>query len=258
MVTAQGMIRFDRARAIGESFEIAIDGRPVRIDIRRSSRARRYTLRLQNATGTPLLVIPAQGTVERGIAFAESQAGWLGSRMARLPERVAFVEGAEIPLRGVPHRLCHAGTVRNPGGGAVRVVQAAGGDLPQLRVAGGADHMARRLTDWLKAEARRDLEPAVITYTGKLGVRAKRITIRDQASRWGSCSARGTLSFSWRLVLAPPMVLDYLAAHEATHLVEMNHSPRFWKTLRAMAPHTREAEAWLKRHGTSLFRYGPR
>ncbi len=241
-------------RATAESFEITVDGRAVRIDIRRSSRARRYTLRLQNATGMPLLVVPAHGTVERGIAFARSQAGWLGSRMARLPERIAFVDGAEIPLRGVPHRLCRSGALR----GTVRVVPAGADDPAQLRVAGGAEHMARRLTDWLKAEARRDLEPVVMAYTETLGVRAKRITIRDQASRWGSCSARGTLSFSWRLVLAPPVVLDYLAAHEATHLTEMNHSPRFWKTLRAIAPHTDEAEAWLKRHGTSLFRYGPR
>lgn len=123
---------------------------------------------------------------------------------------------------------------------------------------GEKEHFARRLTDWLKKEARTDLEPAVLSYSSRLKVRPKRLSIRDQSTRWGSCSVSGTLSFSWRLVLAPPMVLDYLAAHEVTHLLEMNHSQRFWRTLERIAPDTPKAEAWLKRHGAVLFRYGPR
>jgi predicted metal-dependent hydrolase len=210
---------------------------------------------VQNATGEPLLVIPSHGNLERGIAFARSQAGWLRERLKRLPDRVPFEVGEEIPLRGVPHVLKHSGTSR----GTVQIATPAeGAAMPEILVSGGREHMSRRLVDWLKTEARRDLEPPVLAYAANLGVRPKRITVRDQTSRWGSCSASGTLSFSWRLVLAPPFVLDYLAAHEVTHMVEMNHSARFWKTLDEIAPHTGQAESWLKRNGTSLFRYGPR
>ncbi|MEJ8572448.1 M48 family metallopeptidase [Microbaculum marinum] len=248
---------FRRARKIDipEAVEIAVDGRPVRIAVRHSSRASRYTLRVQNATGEPLLVIPAHGNLDRAMAFARSQAGWLRERLRRMPERVPFADGCEILLRGDPHLLRHTGRSR----GTVELAASPlPGMLPEIRVSGGPEHMSRRLVDWLKAEARRDLELSVQVHTAKLGVRAKRITVRDQTSRWGSCSTSGTLSFSWRLVLAPPFVLDYLAAHEVAHLVEMNHSARFWKTLERICPQTRQAEAWLKANGTSLFRYGPR
>ena len=116
--------------------------------------------------------------------------------------------------------------------------------------------MSRRITDYLKRQAKRDLEVAVKRYTEMLGVTYRRISIRDQASRWGSCSTSGVLSFSWRLVLAPRYVLDYLAAHETAHLVEMNHSSRFWRLLRRICPEMERAKAWLDVHGTDLHRYG--
>jgi predicted metal-dependent hydrolase len=244
-----------RARSLDfpDSLEIRIDGRPVVIAVRRSVRARRYTLRLVPTTGEPLLVIPARGSLERGIAFAQSQAGWLRERLRTIPGPIPFVDGAEIPLRGKPHVLRAVGGLRG-------TVEVRGRDsdtgLSKIRVPGEDAHVPRRVTDWLKKQARADLEPAVLGYAARLGVRPKRISIRDQSSRWGSCSASGTLSFSWRLILAPPLVLDYLAAHEVTHLVEMNHSARFWRTLEAIAPETRKAEAWLKGHGSGLFRYG--
>lgn len=245
-----------RARTLDlpDSLEIRIDGQPVRIGVRRSTRARRYTLRMVPTTGEPLLVIPVRGNLERGRDFAQSQAGWLRERLRTVPGPIPFVDGAEIPLRGKPHVLRHSGGLRG-------TIEARGRDsetgLSAIHVPGEEEHFARRLTDWLKKQARADLEPAVLAYAGKLRVRPKRITIRDQSSRWGSCSASGTLSFSWRLILAPPLVLDYLAAHEVAHLVEMNHSPRFWRTVEAIAPDTHKAEAWLKRHGSGLFRYGP-
>lgn len=238
-----------------ESFDVVIDGQAVRIAIRRSTRARRYTLRLSHATGEPLLVIPPRGSLQRGLDFARSQTDWLRERLKRMPGLVLFEDGAEIPFRGKPHVLRHTGALRG-------IVQAQGRDaetgLTAIRVPGEIAHFPRRVTDWLKKEARADLEPAVFAHAARLQVKPKRIAIRDQSSRWGSCSANGTLSFSWRLILAPPLVLDYLAAHEVTHLVEMNHSPRFWRTLERIAPETPKAEAWLKAHGATLFRYGAR
>jgi predicted metal-dependent hydrolase len=117
-------------------------------------------------------------------------------------------------------------------------------------------HVARRLREFLEREARRDISAAVKHHTANLGVPAKRITVRDTKSRWGSCSSSGALSFSWRLILAPPFILDYLAAHEVAHLKEMNHSHRFWRVVRQLCPGMEEAEKWLKRHGSDLHKFG--
>jgi predicted metal-dependent hydrolase len=127
--------------------------------------------------------------------------------------------------------------------------------VPALRVFGLKEHAPRRLKDWLIAEAARDLVVRVAHHARTLGVRARRITMRDQKSRWGSCSSAGQLSFSWRLVLAPAFVLDYVAAHEVAHLVEMNHGPRFWRTVAKALPEYEEAKAWLHIHGLDLYRY---
>ena len=112
------------------------------------------------------------------------------------------------------------------------------------------------MSDFLKREAKRDLEAASRSAAEALGVAIKRVSIRDQSSRWGSCSTTGRLSYSWRLILAPRFVLDYLAAHEVAHLVEMNHSRRFWRLVERICPNVARAKAWLDAHGTDLHRYG--
>lgn len=234
-----------------KSVNLTVDGQAVELSLRRSSRARRYTLRLV-ATGEFILTVPAGGSVEKAVGFAEANIGWIRARLARLPRSVPFEEGAFVPLRGVSHEIRHADTRR----GSIQVITAQGEGFPVIKVPGGREFVARRLTDWLRREARRDLEEAVRRHTAALGVRARRVTVRDQVSRWGSCSASGGLSFSWRLVLAPPFVLDYLAAHEVAHLVEMNHGPRFWRLVHELCPKTDAAEAWLRRHGPALHSYG--
>ena len=112
------------------------------------------------------------------------------------------------------------------------------------------------MSDFLHRQARRDLEAASKQYADRLDVEIKRISVRDQASRWGSCSTTGVLSFSWRLILAPPFVLHYLAAHEVAHLVEMNHSPRFWRVVARVCPSVERAKKWLDTYGNDLHRYG--
>ncbi len=111
-------------------------------------------------------------------------------------------------------------------------------------------------SDFLKREAKSDLEAASRRAAEQLGVSIKRVSIRDQSSRWGSCSTTGVLSYSWRLILAPPFVLDYLAAHEVAHLIEMNHSRRFWRLVARICPHVTRAKTWLDVHGGNLHRYG--
>ena len=128
--------------------------------------------------------------------------------------------------------------------------------LPRLCVSGAAPFVARRVQDYLVRQARVDLTVAVARHTAALGVSARRITLRDTTSRWGSCSSSGALNFSWRLVMAPPHVLDYLAAHEVAHLVHMNHSDAFWRTTARLVPDYARAEAWLKGYGVGLMRFG--
>jgi predicted metal-dependent hydrolase len=156
-----------------------------------------------------------------------------------------------VPLRGVPHRIVHRRGVR----GTVWTEADARGE-PQLCVAGDAPHVDRRIGDFLRREAKRELEAASLQYAAALGVKVRRIVVRDQSSRWGSCSTNGVLSYSWRLILAPSHVLQYLAAHEVAHLVEMNHSARFWRLVQRLCPTHERAKVWLDLHGTDLHRYG--
>ena len=155
-----------------------------------------------------------------------------------------------LPLRGIDHRIVHRPESR----GTVWIESAT--EEPALCVAGAEPHMARRIHDFLKREAKRDLEAASRRAAERLGVSIKRVSIRDQSSRWGSCSTTGVLSYSWRLILAPPFVLDYLAAHEVAHLIEMNHSRRFWRLVTRICPHVTRAKTWLGVHGGNLHRYG--
>jgi predicted metal-dependent hydrolase len=229
--------------------EIAFDGATYPVELKRHAQARRYTLRIRAADRTVVLTMPMRGSVKEARAFAQRSAAWIAARLKRLPQPIPFAEGLELPLRGVPHRIVHRSTRGT-------VWTEAGADMPLLCVAGQRVHLARRLRDYLKREAKRDLEAATRRYAGELGVTVRRVAVRDQVSRWGSCTAAGVVSYSWRLILAPPYVLDYLAAHEVAHLVEMNHSRRFWRVVASICPEWQRAKAWLTAHGNALHRYG--
>jgi hypothetical protein len=234
-----------------QAIEIVFDGSTYQVRLRRHRQARRYTLRIQAATREVVLTIPPRGTLKEAREFAQKHGGWIAARLGRLPEAAPFAHGVVVPLRGVPHRIAHRRGAR----GTVWTETDAGGEQ-LLCVAGNAPHLDRRIGDFLRREARRDLEAASLRHAGDLGVAIKRVIVRDQSSRWGSCSTTGLLSFSWRLILAPSLVLDYLAAHEVAHLVEMNHSPRFWRLVQRLCPGHERAKVWLDVHGTDLHRYG--
>ena len=246
------MIRVTLFRRAPEPKTITVTfaGASYAVRLSRNRRARRYTLRIHTALREAVLTMPMRGNLADATRFAQAHGGWLAQRLAQLPEVAPFADGEAVPLRGVEHRIVHRPHTR----GTVWVEQA--GKESLLCVAGSPEHAERRVRDFLKREARRDLETAVAAYAQALDVRVRRISIRDQSSRWGSCNSAGVLSFSWRLILCPPLVLDYLAAHEVAHLVEMNHSARFWKLLRRICPATDEATRWLDTHGNALHRYG--
>lgn len=230
--------------------ELVTDAGDVAVVVRRDRRARNYTLRLRNASGTPVLTMPMYGSLNEARAFLERNVGWLAQQLEKAPPPRPIADGAEIPLRGVLHLIRHVPDKR----GTVSVANEDG--TPILVVAGDAAHIRRRVFDFLRREARRDIEPAALGYASKLGVRPKAIRIRDTITRWGSCSAAGELSFSFRLVMAPPFVLDYLAAHEAAHLREMNHSRRFWRLVEELCPEHARARRWLMREGQALHAVG--
>jgi predicted metal-dependent hydrolase len=233
-----------------QAIEIFFDKAVYLVRVRRHRQARRYTLRIDAPSREVVLTIPPRGSLKEARDFAQKHGAWIAARLGRLPKAAPFAHGTEVPLRGVPHRIVH-----RPGRGTVWAEDGDDGKR-LLCVAGQSPHVDRRVADFLKREARRDLEAASRRYAAALGVGIKRVSVRDQSSRWGSCSNSGVLSFSWRLVLAPPFVLDYLAAHEVAHLVELNHSPRFWRLLKRISPDCERAKVWLDSNGTELHRYG--
>jgi predicted metal-dependent hydrolase len=242
---------FRRVPADPIQIDIHHDGRSFEVALRRRPTAKRITLRVSNATGEVVLTIPERTELKTAQRFAEAHGEWIATRLAKVPKRVDFKPGAMVPLRGVPHRIVHWTNIR----GTTQAHLGPKGE-PIIAVCGERPHLARRVRDFLEAEAKRDLAAAVRRHAAKLGVSVKRITVRDTTSRWGSCSATGALSFSWRLILAPPFILDYLAAHEVGHLKELNHSHRFWRVVYELCARTDEAERWLKRHGSELHRFG--
>jgi predicted metal-dependent hydrolase len=233
------------------SFDVIVRGRPVEVAVRRNAAARRITLRVKNATGQVVLTLPKRASLLHGHDFAMRQVDWIADRLETVPEAVPFARGNFIPLRGVPHRLVWRGLR-----GVTRVEPQEPGRPRVIGVYGPEEHFSRRVSDFLKREAKKDIEPTVQRHASKLRVEIGRISVKDTISRWGSCSAKGDLAFSWRLILAPPFVLDYLCAHEVGHRREMNHGDRFWKIVYRLFPETEDAEAWLKAHGSDLHRYG--
>lgn len=233
------------------AIDIAFEQSIYLVRVRRHRQARRYTLRIDTATRDVVLTIPPRGSLKEARAFAQQHSAWIAARLKRLPQATPFAHDEVVPLRGVPHRIVHRTGVR----GTVWTEQDGAGE-PVICVAGEAPHHNRRVADFLKREAQRDLGAACRRYAKELDVAIKRISVRDQSSRWGSCSSTGVLSFSWRLILAPRFVLDYLAAHEVAHLIELNHSPKFWRLLKRLNPDCERAKAWLDTHGTDLHRYG--
>lgn len=215
---------------------------PVEITLRRSARARRFSLRVSRVDGRVTLSMPVRAREAEALRFAAEKAGWLREVLGAAPPRAGLDFGAAVPFEGRPLLLRPA---------AVRAVRVEG---EALLAPPDAARLGPRVEAFLKLAARQRLQSACETHAFTLGRRFARITLRDTRSRWGSCTVDGALMFSWRLIMAPPAVLDYVAAHEVAHLAEMNHSPAFWSVVRRLAPDYESHRCWLKRHGTGLHR----
>jgi hypothetical protein len=218
----------------------------ARVEWRRSARAHRVSIRIDPRGGNVVVTLPPRATRHAGMALLTTHADWVASRLAALPDHVALIDGAFVPVCGVPHRIRHVPDHR----GAAWITD------NELFVTGAAEFLRRRTVDFLRAEARRRLTSLAMAKAAIIEQPPRRIVVKDTCSRWGSCAPDGSLAFSWRLVMAPEFVQDYVAAHEVAHLRHMNHGKRFWAVVDRLTPHTATAVPWLRREGTRLLRIG--
>lgn len=215
---------------------------PVTVSLRRSARARRMSLRVSRLDGRVTLTLPTRTPLREGIAFAESRADWLRGHVAQVVPGERPHLGGTIPFRGRALPVV-PGAVRGP------VLTDGALILPD-----DPARVAVRVGAFLRAAARDSLAAAADRHAAAVGRSYRSLTLRDVRSRWGSCTARGDLMFSWRLVMAPPEVLDYVAAHEVAHLVRMDHSPAFWSVVQDLFPDHAACRRWLRENGGSLHR----
>ena len=218
---------------------ITLDGAPLEVASRVCARARRITLRVGAADGRVTLTRPRGVPESEALAFASARGAWLRARLAALPAAVAVAPGATVPVEGVPVRVV-AGARPALAGGEMRV--------PAERPGPAAERL-------LRARAAERLVPLCAAHAAVLGCEVARIVLRDTRGRWGSCTAAGRLMFSWRLAMAPPAVLAYVAAHEAAHLAHMDHGPAFWAAVGRLMPDHEAPRRWLRAEGAGLHRY---
>jgi len=231
---------------------LRIDGRPVSVTVKLNPRARRLIVKVHPSTGEVTVVAPSKRSVDHAMDFARGETDWIAQRLKQVPPAVPLGLGARILYRGEEHVIRRGEGRRTP----AWIDHEDGNRI--IRVTGQSEHVSRRVLDFLKREARKILEARSFEFAAWLGAAPKHLTVRDTASRWGSCSTQRSLSFSWRLILAPPFVLDYVVAHEVAHMREMNHGPRFWRIVEELVGDTERPQIWLRENGSLLHRYAPR
>lgn len=212
---------------------------PIAVAMKKNGRAKRFTLRVSRASGTVSLSMPQFAPEAEALDFLRARSDWVRHQLKAAPEMCRPEIGGTIPIQGVM-RAVIAGQGRSARfrDGCV--------EIPDTGRAGPL------MATLLKQMARDALTQRSDFYATKLGRDFGRITLRDTKSRWGSCSSKGDLMFSWRLIMAPAEVLDYVAAHEVAHLAEMNHSRAFWKICEQMCPDYHLHRDWLRRQGATL------
>ncbi len=229
---------------------VEIDGQAVPVTLRKNCRASRMAIRIDAARNGRedgvFVTIPTGASFAAGLDWLNAKAVWVEEQLRSLAPRIPFTNGASVPLIGVDHIIRHRPDAR-------RGVWLEPGEI---HVSGRTEHVARRVLDWFKREARREITRRVSEKAGRLGRQPGRVTLRDTRSRWGSCAANGNLSICWRLIMAPEFVLDYVVAHEVAHLQEANHRLAFWRSVAALTSDPDTARAWLRNYGEGLHRIG--
>lgn len=220
-----------------------IEGYPLPVEIRRHARARRITLKLHSIKGRIVLTLPMRASVKSSLAFMDSKKGWLLAQIGDEPAPRVLQDGDTISVLGETLRITHA-----PGRRGSAWIED-----EKIMVTGSPEFLARRVRDFLKAHAKKRLGEMARHKAERIGKSITRIDVRDMHSRWGSCASNGRLCFSWRLVLAPKDVCEYVVAHEVAHLVHLDHSAAFWNVVDALHVNKEHAQLWLRKHGKTLF-----
>jgi len=240
------LLRGRSAAAGARRIVVDVGGVETELQVRRPPCARRVSLRLSADGGDVILVLPRHVRLEDGLAVAQAHAPWIRTRLDSRVARIPFADGAEIPVNGRPLIITSV----------PREVRSVSNDGAQLCVGGPAAAIDHRVRAFLRAEARRIILARIAERAGRVPRPPTAVSVRDTRSRWGSCSSAGRLSFSWRLILAPPAVLDYVVAHELAHLSHRGHGPAFWNAVDRLCDDVAAKRAWLRQHGRDLFRYG--
>ena len=220
--------------------DLIIGNPPISVDVRRSARARRLSLRVSRLDGKVTLTMPPRAPEREALAFLKEREDWLRGHLSDIAPATLAAIGGTVLYRGEMLRIV---------AGAGRRVAVDDGALVLPQAAG-----APTIKAFLRLQARDALVAASDRYAAQIGQSYARISLRDTRSRWGSCSSSGTLMYSWRLIMAPPVVLDYVAAHEVAHLAEMNHSQAFWDVVAGLMPDYARHRSWLRENGDQLHR----
>ncbi|MEF2070384.1 M48 family metallopeptidase [Consotaella aegiceratis] len=226
---------------------LALSNGDVPLTVRCNPRAKRIIMRITPGGAGLTVTVPPRTRHETVLDFLDRHRGWAESRLSIAPKRLTVTHGAMLPFAGGLLEIVH-----EPSRRVTTLVIGQNDEPSRLLVGGASEHLPRRVADALKREARRRLQAAVDKHAAAVELKPRAMTLKDTTSRWGSCTHDRRLAFSWRIVMAPPYVLDYLVAHEVAHFREMNHSPRFWAVCRSLCPSMEAGKAWLKRHGGSL------
>ncbi len=227
---------------------LPLDGLTARLSV--NPRARRLSIRIDARAGEAVLIAPSERKLADVVAFARTKASWMRERLAERPHGTPLEPGAVIDLFGRPTRLVATG-----GAGAARLIEDEDG--PLVASGGEGEAFARRVENLFKRVARDTLQTRTDIHLRALGQRPVKLSIADPKSRWGSCSPHNrSIRYSWRVVMAPPAVIDYLAAHEVAHLVHADHSPAYWAVVQRLVGDHRPFRKWLREHGPALHAVG--
>lgn len=227
--------------------EVDIEGEVVPVRIRRNARARRISMRADAVKREIRITMPTYAPTTEAMKFVTAKRQWIAARLQSVPESAAIAPGQEIAVEGEPHVIVWQPHLPR------RIEQYEGA----LRLGGPETAVQGRILRWLKDRARTVFAEEIAHYCARAGEESPRLSLGDPRSRWGSCSTRGTISLSWRLIMAPVSVRRSVIAHEVAHIRHMDHSPDFYAWLDTLYEGDRKAaDRWLKMHGTALQRVG--
>ncbi len=236
-------------RAIPDS--LFLNGKSLPLLVRETLQAKRLTLRLHWEGGEKVvLTLPVFYSKKQALEFIEKSKPWLEKQLKKQEgkslTKLSYVDGMVLPIFGTPYELRHKPS---------RLYRSWWGN-DHLLVHAPSEKFGDFVEKSLHKAAHQFFQERTTFYAGQVNKSVNRITVRDTRSRWGSCSVHGNISYSWRLIFAPEQVADYVCAHEVAHLVEMNHSPQFWKIVGDFCPEYKKLRQWLRQRGKTLFQYG--